>query len=104
MAKRNRGKRGKKGEAKGLEGTPQGKGGVGRKEDVRGSGVWPESLRSSAPPDSAIRTPAEWGQAGDPEGYEESGRSELSYTLEEAEEYQRERESRAQGKGEERKG
>ncbi len=90
MAKRKR----TKGQRKGMDGTPQGKGGVGRREEVSGSGVWPESLAGSAPPDAAIRTPAEWGQAGDPSGYDESGSSELHFTLKEAEEYQREKEKR----------
>ncbi len=79
-------------------GTPGSGSGVGRKEEVRGSGVYPESL-GSAPPDAAIRTPAEWGQAErGPEGYEDSGRSELSYTTEEAEEYQRAVRERRSGK------
>lgn len=75
----------------------RGDGGVGRREEAGGSGVWPESLASSAPPDAAIRTPAEWGQGGDPEGYEEGGRSELNFTLEEAEEYRRQKEKREGG-------
>ncbi len=79
-------------------GTPGSGSGVGRKEDVRGSGVYPESL-GSAPPDAAIRTPAAGGQGErGAEGYEDSGRSELSYTADEAEEYQREAKERRSGK------
>ena len=96
MVKKDRGKRGKRAKA---SGTPGSGSGVGRKEDVRGSGVYPET-GGSAPPDAAIRTPAQWGQGErGAEGYQDSGQSELDFTLEEAEAYQRELRERRSGKG-----
>ncbi len=96
MARKGKGAKGKRSSK--LEGTPGSASGVGRREEVRGSGVYPESL-GSAPPDAAIRTPAEWGQAErGAEGYEDSGRSELNYTVEEAEAYQREARERRSGR------
>ncbi len=92
MAKKDRGKR-ERG-----SGTPGSEGGAGRREDGRGSGGYPESA-GSAPPDAAIRTPAEWGQGErGAEGYQDSGQSELSYTLEQAEAYQRQLSERRSGK------
>lgn len=54
-------------------------GGVGRRDEVGGSGVFPASA-GSAPKDAVIRTPVEWGQ-GDrgAAGYEDSGTSEIFY-------------------------
>ena len=48
-------------------------GGVGRREEVRGSGVHPAS-GGQAPDGAATRTPGEWGEGA---GGEEGGRSEL---------------------------
>jgi hypothetical protein len=71
-------------------------GGVGRRDEVGGSGVYPASA-GNAPADAEIRTPMAWGQ-GDrgAAGYEDSGQSELHFTEEElraAEEQGRTRES-----------
>ena len=86
MAKKDRGKREQRAKA---SGTPGSGSGVGRMQDVRGSGVYPESA-GSAPPDAAIRTPAEWGQGErGAEGYQDAGQSQQNFTLEEAEAYQR---------------
>jgi hypothetical protein len=54
-------------------------GGVGRREDVRGSGVYPAS-GAEAPEDAETRTPGEWGKGAGGEG---GGRSELRFTDEE---------------------
>lgn len=51
-------------------------GGKGRREDVRGSGVYPAS-GGEAPADAEVRTMAEWGQGErGPEGAEDAGQSE----------------------------
>ncbi len=74
-----------------LSGTPAGKGGVGRKEKPGRSGVYPASLGpDQIPPDAEVKGQAEWGQGErGAEGYDDAGQSELNFTLEEAEEYQR---------------
>ncbi len=84
-----------------LSGTPQGKGGVGRKEEAKGSGVYPASLGpDQIPTDAEVKGQAEWGQGErGAEGYEDSGQSELNLTLKEAEEYQKEKERRSSGSG-----
>ena len=78
---------------KGEDGTPRGQGGVGRKEEAKGSGVYPASLGpDQIPEDAEVRTQAAWGQGErGAEGYDDSGASELSFTLEEAEAYQRQK-------------
>ncbi len=76
-----------------LSGTPQGEGGVGRKEKVEKSGVYPASVGpENIPDDAEVKSQAEWGQGErGADGYEDSGRSELNFSLQEAEEYQREK-------------
>ena len=76
-----------------VSGTPQGKGGVGRKEEAKGSGVYPASLGPDKIPEDAVpRGQAEWGQGErGAEGYDDAGQSELSFTLEEAEAYQKQK-------------
>ncbi len=83
-----------------LSGTPQGKDGVGRKEKPGKSGVYPASLgEENIPEDAEVKGQAEWGQGErGAEGYDDSGRSELSFSLQEAEEYQREKEKKGKGK------
>jgi hypothetical protein len=64
-------------------GTPGG--GQGRRDEVRGSGVYPAS-GPDAPDNADLRTQAEWGQGErGAEGREDSGRSELNLSEEEAE-------------------
>jgi hypothetical protein len=60
-------------------GEPGSGSGVGRREDVRGSGVYPAS-GADAPDDAVVRTPGEWGKGA---GGEEGGASELHFTEEE---------------------
>ncbi len=84
-----------------LSGTPKGKGGIGRKEKPGRSGVYPASIGpENIPEDAEVKSQAEWGQ-GDrgAEGYEDSGRSELNFSLQEAEEYQREKAEKDKDKG-----
>jgi len=82
-----------------LSGTPQGKGGVGRKEKATGSGVYPASVGpENIPADAEVKGQAEWGQGErGAEGYEDAGQSELSFTQEEAEAYQREKAEKEKG-------
>jgi len=49
-------------------------GGVGRREDVSGSGVYPAS-GPGAPAGAEPRTPGEWGRGGRPEREEEAARA-----------------------------
>ncbi len=52
--------------------------GAGRREDVRGSGVYPVSEDEGASPDAPIRDEASWGQGErGAEGYNDSGDSEI---------------------------
>ncbi len=83
-----------------LSGTPQGKSGVGRKEKPGKSGVYPASLGAeNIPEDAEVKGQAEWGQGErGAEGYDDSGRSELNFSLQEAEEYQREKEKKGKDK------
>jgi hypothetical protein len=60
-------------------GEPGSGSGVGRREDVRGSGVYPAS-GAEVPDDAEVRTPGEWGKRA---GGEEGGASELHFTEEE---------------------
>ncbi len=80
----------KNGEEDRLSGTPKGKGGIGRKEEASGSGVYPASVGpENIPSDAEVKGQAEWGQGErGAEGYDDSGQSELSITPEEAERYQ----------------
>ncbi len=79
-----------------LSGTPKGKGGIGRKEEAKGSGVYPASVGpENIPADAEVKGQAEWGQGeSGAEGYNDSGQSELSFTLEEAERYQKAKEEK----------
>lgn len=54
-------------------------GGVGRKEDVKGSGVYPAS-GAAVPKDASVRTAGEWGKGA---GGEDHAQSELIFTEEE---------------------
>jgi hypothetical protein len=55
-------------------------GGAGRREEVRGSGVYPASGRLR-PGEAPIRTLASWGQGSrGAAGYEDAGSSELVHT------------------------
>ncbi|HET9986521.1 MAG TPA: hypothetical protein VFQ38_23290 [Longimicrobiales bacterium] len=94
----------KKEERKGRpkDGEPGSGSGVGRREEVRGSGVYPASVGpENIPKDAVIRGQAEWGQGErGAAGYEDSGQSELNYTLEEAEAYRKALEEREKRKGE----
>ncbi len=83
-----------------LSGTPQGKDGVGRKEEAKGSGVYPASLGAdNIPEDAEVRGQAEWGQGErGAEGFEDAGQSELNFTLQEAEEYQKQKAEREKDK------
>ncbi len=82
-----------------LSGTPQGKAGIGRKEKPGRSGVYPASLGAeNIPEDAEVKGQAEWGQGErGAEGYEDSGRSQLNFSLQEAEEYQREKAEKDRG-------
>ncbi len=84
-----------------LSGTPKGKSGIGRKEEAKGSGVYPASLGAdNIPADAEVKGQAEWGQGErGAEGYGDSGRSELNFTLQQAEEYQREKARKDKDKG-----
>lgn len=58
-------------------------GGVGRRDVVGGSGVYPASA-GNVPDDAEVRTQAAWGQGErGAAGYEDSGRSELHFTEDE---------------------
>ncbi len=83
-----------------LSGTPQGKAGVGRKEEAKGSGVYPASVGpENIPPDAEVKGQAEWGQGErGAEGYADAGQSELNFTLQEAEAYQKEKARREKEK------
>ncbi len=89
----------KKDEQGRLSGTPKGKGGIGRTEEAKGSGVYPASVGpENIPSDAEVKGQAEWGQGerGE-EGYKDSGQSELSFTLEAAENYQKAKKEKEEG-------
>ena len=58
-------------------------GGAGRRDETGLSGVYPASQAEKASPDAPLRGEAEWGQGErGAAGYEDSGDSELNFTLE----------------------
>lgn len=77
--KEDRNDRDRRRESQTARDAPTGSEEEGRREDVRGSGVYPASS-GDAPDDAVVRTPGEWGKGA---GGEEGGSSELRFSDEE---------------------